>query len=592
MGSKHSTAIPLPGFGLPLNHRQSFTDSRKRGVFPNALDPDDLQKSTVGHENVQREINMMQVMNAITDKPGWERKVFDEEITAEWRHEVAQSGQDVTPKMMDYIIKEMQWKAGVLREKGLVYAFDVGVVRSDTAVSPQLQQRLREAVVPLERIPASQKDYHPGSGGKVVDLVHPSLFPVVYGRTRILPEGRLTTTDCMESIGQGEVIPIPPAEETKQHWRRNAEDWNAYSRRFQWLPCDVELPGEGGCRIVSYINNLHPAKYQPLYHTVEQVITAAIPLWDSCLTEQRGFLNERIPYPKVEFLPHPDPEPKPRDEDDADSDEYCERHWDWLQSQPIKQPEPGGFSPPTESWRGPVDLRKDFREHGLQVIVKLANIELTAENPDYEGGSWHIEGQLNERICATALYYYDSQNITESRLAFRQRASQWCDVSYPQSQHEFLQAVYGFGPEVSGWGDTQITQDLGSVVCREGRMITFPNTVQHRVLPFSLADRTQPGHRKILAVFLIDPHQRIISSANVPPQQEEWARERQELVRQLLSEKLPGELQEMVSGKLSDEAMTMEEAKQYRLELMKERGAKQTVQNERFETGAFNLCEH
>ncbi len=28
---------------------------------------------------------------------------------------------------------------------------------------------------------------------------------------------------------------------------------------------------------------------------------------------------------------------------------------------------------------------------------------------------------MNERICASALYYYDSENITESSLAFRQR---------------------------------------------------------------------------------------------------------------------------------------------------------------------------
>lgn len=32
----------------------------------------------------------------------------------------------------------------------------------------------------------------------------------------------------------------------------------------------------------------------------------------------------------------------------------------------------------------------------------------------------HIEGALNEHICATALYYYDEENLTESSLAFRQ----------------------------------------------------------------------------------------------------------------------------------------------------------------------------
>lgn len=58
---------------------------------------------------------------------------------------------------------------------------------------------------------------------------------------------------------------------------------------------------------------------------------------------------------------------------------------------------------------------------------------LTPEKPDYNGGSWHIEGQLNERICASVLYYYDSENITESFLAFRQKVDRdVTDKSYAQ----------------------------------------------------------------------------------------------------------------------------------------------------------------
>lgn len=33
------------------------------------------------------------------------------------------------------------------------------------------------------------------------------------------------------------------------------------------------------------------------------------------------------------------------------------------------------------------------------MIVKLANIELTPENPEHNGGSWHIEGQLVSCLC-------------------------------------------------------------------------------------------------------------------------------------------------------------------------------------------------
>ena len=55
-------------------------------------------------------------------------------------------------------------------------------------------------------------------------------------------------------------------------------------------------------------------------------------------------------------------------------------------------PEPGVFQPLEEP---PLfDLRKEFAANGLQIIVKLANIELTPEKPEYEGGTWHVEGQL------------------------------------------------------------------------------------------------------------------------------------------------------------------------------------------------------
>ena len=41
-----------------------------------------------------------------------------------------------------------------------------------------------------------------------------------------------------------------------------------------------------------------------------------------------------------------------------------------------------------------VDLLRDYGKRGLQVIVKLANICLTPERPQYEGGTWHVEGQI------------------------------------------------------------------------------------------------------------------------------------------------------------------------------------------------------
>lgn len=66
-----------------------------------------------------------------------------------------------------------------------------------------------------------------------------------------------------------------------------------------------------------------------------------------------------------------------------------------------------------------------------QVIVKLANIELTPDSPIYEGGSWHLEGLPTENIIATGIYYYEIDNITESTLNFRTTMPNIYQLTYP-----------------------------------------------------------------------------------------------------------------------------------------------------------------
>jgi hypothetical protein len=41
-----------------------------------------------------REVFMMAIMNSLTDKPNWERKVFDEDIVARWRREALDMSED------------------------------------------------------------------------------------------------------------------------------------------------------------------------------------------------------------------------------------------------------------------------------------------------------------------------------------------------------------------------------------------------------------------------------------------------------------------------------------------------------------------
>lgn len=164
-----------------------------------------------------------------------------------------------------------------------------------------------------------------------------------------------------------------------------------------------------------------------------------------------------------------------------------------------------------------MNLREHFSKTSIQVIVKMVNIHLTPEHPEHSGGSWHIEGKLNEHICATSRYYYNNENITDSHLAFRTKVATDGLVERDFEQDDNDGVCYLFDVTRDGPG----TQKIGQVATTEGRLLAFPNVMQHQVQPFKLVDALKPGHRKILALFPVDPFQRIISTANVPPQQRE-----------------------------------------------------------------------
>jgi hypothetical protein len=106
------------------------------------------------------------------------------------------------------------------------------------------------------------------------------------------------------------------------------------------------------------------------------------------------------------------------------------------------------------------------------------------------------------------------------------------------------------------------------------------------VAPFSLVDRTKPGHRRFLLLWLVDPHYRILSTANVPPQQREWWVEE----AQRTQWNLPPELTKMVTDHAEDWLIGLDEAKGLRLELMKERTVFTQTVERNFDT--YDLCEH
>jgi hypothetical protein len=155
--------------------------------------------------------------------------------------------------MVNWIIAELRYKAKIFKEiSGVVSIFNGDVVKSDLVILKDIQESLKSAVQKLGDIPETLKDYHPGSDGKVLDLVHPSLFPLMYGRSRILDNSMIVLKECLEAIGKGKVLPIRAIEETEIDKKRSdpsrLNEWTAspppYSRNFNgfratWISLDM-----------------------------------------------------------------------------------------------------------------------------------------------------------------------------------------------------------------------------------------------------------------------------------------------------------------------------------------------------------------
>ncbi|MFI9582271.1 DUF4246 domain-containing protein [Streptomyces sp. NPDC052236] len=477
-----------------------------------------------------RELQMMQCSSHIRAKPGWFDKINDADIVVRWTQEAVAQG--LTEAQVRYVLAELLHYAALRDGRtGVEVSAVDGVWQSDTLVDDKLRSRLREAVRVLEQVPDAEHDWHPGSDGQVLDLVHPSLFCLVR-----------------------EVSGAP-----ERAWQNPTDRYSRYefSEKFQWLPTDVDVSDDGDVAFRSYVNNVHPETHRELAFVLPDLFAHLRPLLENVLTDLRHPRPLRIeadPYGWYDSEPeYPDKSSYSDDGAHAEALRAWEEAQDgWWENRRPAIPDAPAFTPPELPDES---ARVDLRGRRLQVIVKLATIHLTPDKPEYPGGSWHVEGMMNERIVSTAIYYWDSENITESRLSFRAALD---DPSYEQNDDNGLREVYGLEDEDA------LNQMLGSTSTPAGRCLAFPNILQHRVGSFRLTAPTRPGYRKILAFFLVDPSEKIVSTSDVPPQQP-WS---------------------------DTSTMTLEQAKNYREQLMQERKFFVDEHNEQLYEREFSLCEH
>lgn len=469
------TPIQVPGIRLPQTAQLETNERFRHGL--NDFSQDRL---------VAVEITMLAVMNNITDKPNWHRKIFDETILDKWRTE-ATAMPHISTKAWDWMMKELRDKAGFLEEHGFITTLDSGspCAKGDEYVDDNTRNDLKAQVSPLIDVKDEEKDWHPNSDQKVLNLVHPSLFPLVYGCTQVLQTGRVGLENCFESCGKGVIPPRPdlkPVDNNVSALRSRiggAATESRFSDRFQWLPAEVRFkessdePADVSVEITSYINNLHPVWHRGLYSTISKLIGKAVPMWNQMLVkgwhgripprisvrsaenkfgipehledlwkepEEEGFQEDLQKV--LEYMAQPDHPDYDASKDDEEDEAYKNGTWKdgeleesslvdavrWKYDRicDVVHPDPGdnysyqewkdGKSSKTRgarlysNYQRPIldhkyqnlRLEDEFRDQGLQVIVKLASIELTPENPSYDGGSWHLEVSIVQLKATTA----------------------------------------------------------------------------------------------------------------------------------------------------------------------------------------------
>ncbi|KAL6814645.1 hypothetical protein V8C40DRAFT_269780 [Trichoderma camerunense] len=607
--------VRLPGYGYPL-------DFMYVGYYPVISNNDGIRWYTAPLWN--RELCMMKVIEEITSKPGWCDDVRHAHIAAKWKKEILGldwsnylSYADFTPSMADLCIDELKRKADLYEKTGLIPVLDaaVCVIKSDKLVPDALK---RELSLGRQKLFQSMSDSDKPRDEVTIDLIDPFTCPLMYHRSRILPDRSIDLTNCLEACGKGDILLSP--------WdpKKRSQRYNMLDPSFQWLPCDVIMDETGKAKINSYINNLHPIEHADMYTTIEKFINLALPALDVLYRWPFEFDHQRIGshdisydckvpeicadkecsclnIPAEAFEEYKTERPQKEESESTYEDkndrllnlklernetqvEHLLRKWfdegnDWCQQVLENRVDPLGkwfnethplhFSEPilhdhhltASDIHSSAFFSEKFppkKRDRFQIVVKLTEIHLTPENPEYVCDSWKTDGLLNEHIISTALFCYDSDNVTDGYMYFSTVIDQR-DLERMRHLDRFdVERAYAFRP-----ADGEF-QSIGRVLINTTMAVFYPNIYRHHQGSFSLVDRSRPGYRKILMLHLVDPAIPIISTSNVPPQQFHWWTECKAHNGGLqIIERLPPELRAMVSSYV-DFPIDSEKAKEIR----------------------------
>ncbi|KAJ2461231.1 hypothetical protein GGF42_000328 [Coemansia sp. RSA 2424] len=537
-------------------------DERIRGLFP----PGAMYKCEPEAMCTVAERRMRQMSSTIRAKADWMETLKDAETCADWAAEA--KAKELTDVELRYVLDELAYYSS-LHPPGSNIRLSAadGVWSSDTLINAEMTNRLKEYAAILESTPSRKKDWHPGDRSRVLNLIDPSLFPLIFSRSKLC---RQPCASLQAALSPGAPGEFPGSLEKWRDALSSSESskWNCYiptltqwyfqcaSDKFSWLPSEFRIDDNGAVTIESYINNLHPVKHAALYPIIASVFSKFLPLLEQVVTDLVHPRQPRVIPDSSKYYQSDEPMPE------YDDDYYDEKYREW-KKHAFVHPQPEPFVAPVR----PVSPYK-LGGRRLQAIVRMSSIELTSKRPIYGGKDWSAAGLGNERIIATGIFFYDVANVSQRSLQFREALCSW---DFRVEQFDIYSVVKVYGIELSSPVDegNLISQEIGDVDIKNSQCVVFPSILQHKMPELKLADRTKPGHCKMLTFYFVDPSTRIPSTEIVPPQQQEWYFE--DVLASEPFRSLPGLVVDGIMDKV-DFPISLKEAKQLRSQVPQDTG--------------------
>jgi hypothetical protein len=281
---------------------------------------------------------------------------------------------------------------------------------------------------------AEPPDYHPGTGGIVRDLVHPSLYPLIID---------------------------PNSVDT---WKMNR--WcRQYERsRFQWLPAEVAIDANGSAKFTSEINNLDMVKYAELTTVLEQTFSALLP----------GF--EKVPKHIFIFSTL-----------ELNRSLWCQV-WRYARKAVIREDMPNSG----ENYKKVAAV--NFKNSNLQAVVKIVDY-VFAPGTSFSG-VWHYEGMAHENIVMTGLFYPASDERLGGGLEFKRQFTDVEAVRLlygtGQERAPLVDSIISEGFVPLGYTTTETGKLMVFPNCHAHRVLEMVNntqeTLRRRLIVFFIVD--------------------------------------------------------------------------------------------------------